>query len=139
MKINSRTILIISIIALYLERELACRNLGYWINNSSNSIIENLWLFSKPYLLVLITYVLVIKKTSLSIVPISIGIIGIIITSYKFISLETWQYNNIENYELFTPHDSSEIRIIFIICINVIFYVTSFCYYKNEKMKTNNI
>ena len=83
MKINSRTILIISIIALYLERELAFRNLGYWINNSSNSIIENLWLFSKPYLLVLITYVLVIKKTYLSIVPISIGIIGIMWINYR--------------------------------------------------------
>ena len=135
MKIISRTILIISIIALYLERELAFRNLGYWINNSSNSTIENLWLFSKPYLLVLITYVLVIKKTYLSIVPISIGIIGIIITSYKFISIETWQYNNIENYELFTLHDSSEIRILFIICIKIIFYATSFFYYYRVKFR----
>ena len=42
-----------------------------------------------------------------------------------------WQYNNFDDYELFTPHDSLEIRTIFTICIKIVFYATAFwSYYK---------
>lgn len=122
MRFNSKTILILCILALYLERELACRNLGYWINNTNNTFLENLWLFSKPYQLVLLTFFLVVRKNKLSIIPIILGIIGIIRTSNRFITWEIWQYNNFEDYELFTPHDSLEIRTIFIITTKLIFY-----------------
>ena len=128
---NSRAILILCILALYLEKELACRNLGYWINNTNNTFLENLWLFSKPYHLVLITFYLVTNKDKISVIPISLGIIGLVSSSYRFITREIWQYNHFDDYELFTPHDSLEIRTIFTICIKIVFYATAFCtYYK---------
>ena len=140
MRFNSKAILIFCILALYLERELACRNLGYWINNTNNTFLENLWLFSKPYHLVLITFYLVINKDKISTIPISLGIIEIIRTSYRFISREMWQYNHFEDYELFTPYDSLEIRTIFTICVKIIFYATAFwSHYKFSRsyLKTN--
>jgi hypothetical protein len=131
MRFNSKEILILCILALYLERELACRNLGYWINNTNNTFLENLWLFSKPYQLILLTFFLVVRKHKLSIIPIIIGIIGIISTSNRFITWEIWQYNNFDDYELFTSGDSLEIRTIFTICVKIVFYATAFCsYYK---------
>ena len=126
---NRTRILIICIIALYLERELACRNLAYWVNNSNFGLLEALWLFTKPYYLVLLTLFLVVRKNKFSIIPITLGIIGIIRTSNRFITREIWQYNHFENYELFTPHDSLEIRSIFTICIKIVFYATAFWSY----------
>ena len=110
-----KIILIICLVALYFERELACRNLGYWINNTNYTLLESLWLFTKPYYLVLLTFFIVVRKNKLSIIPIILGIIGIIRKSNRFITWEIWQYNNFDDYELFTPHDSLEIRTIFII------------------------
>ena len=128
---TSKAILIFCLISLYLERELACRNLGYWINNSNYSLLESLWMFTKPYYLVLLTFFLVVRKNKLSIIPIILGIIGIIRKSNRFITWELWQYNNFDDYELFTPHDSLEIRTIFTICIKIVFYATAFwSYYK---------
>ena len=131
---NSKIILIFCLISLYFERELACRNLGYWINNSNYSLLESLWIFTKPYYIVLLTFFLVVRKSKLSIIPIILGIIGIIRTLYRFISRELWQYNHFEDYELFTTYDSLEIRTIFIISIKLIFYITSF----SISLKTNN-
>ena len=131
MRFNSKAILILCILALYLERELACRNLGYWINNTNNTFLENLWLFSKPYHLVLITFYLVTNKDKISIIPISLGIIALVSSSYRFITSEIWQYNHYDDYELFTPYDSLEIRKIFTICVKIVFYATAFwSYYK---------
>ena len=127
----SKIILIFCLISIYFERELACRNLGYWINNSNYSLLESLWIFTKPYYIVLLTFFLVVRKSKLSIIPIMLGIIGIIRTSYWFISSELWQYNNFDDYELFTPHDSLEIRTIFTLCVKIVFFATAFwSYYK---------
>ena len=137
---NSKIILIFCLISLYFERELACRNLSYWINNSNYSLLESLWMFTKPYYIVLLTFFLVVRKSKLSVIPIIVGIIGIIRTSYWFISWELWQYNNFDDYELFTPHDSLEIRTIFTICVKIVFYSTAFwCYYKfyRSNLRTN--
>ena len=68
-------------------------------------------------------------SSKFSIIPIILGIIGIIRTSNRFITLEIWQYNHFEHYELFTPHDSFEIRTIFTICIKIVFYATAFWSY----------
>ena len=128
---NSKIILIFCLISLYFERELACRNLGYWINNTNYTLLESLWLFTKPYYIVLLTFFLVVRKNKLSIIPIILGIIGIIRKSNRFITWEIWQYNNFDDYELFTPYDSLEIRTIFTICIKIVFYATAFwSYYK---------
>ena len=128
---HKKIVLFICLVALYLERELACRNLSYWINNTNYTLLESLWLFTKPYYLVLLTFFLVVRKNKLSVIPIILGIIGIIRTSYWFISRELWQYNNFDDYELFTPHDSLEIRTIFTICVKIVFYATAFwSYYK---------
>ena len=135
---NSKIILIFCLISLYFERELACRHLAYWINNTNYTLLENLWLFSKPYHLMLLIILLVYKKPNFSIIPITLGIIGIIRTSYRFISREIWQYNHFEDYELFTPHDSLEIRTIFTISVKIVFYLTSFLFYlKNKKTFAN--
>ena len=128
---HKKIILIICLIALYFERELACRNLGYWINNTNYTLLESLWLFTKPYYIVLLTFFLVVRKNKLSIIPIILGIIGIIRKSNRFITWEIWQYNNFDDYELFTPYDSLEIRTIFTICVKFVFYATAFwSYYK---------
>ena len=88
-------------------------------------------MYTKPYYLVLFTFFLVVRKSKLSVIPIILGIIGIIRTSYWFISRELWQYNNFDDYELFTPHDSLEIRTIFTLCVKSVFYATAFwSYYK---------
>jgi len=140
MRFNSKAILILCILALYLERELACRNLGYWINNTNNTFLENLWLFSKPYQLVLLTLFLVVRKHKLSIIPIILGIIGIIRKSNRFITWEIWQYNHFEDYELFTPYDSLEIRTIFTLCVKIVFYAIAFwSHYKFSRsyLRTN--
>lgn len=133
-KIIYKYILLACILALYFERELACRNLAYWVNNDNHSILENLWLFTKPYQLVLLTFLLVYKKPKLSIIPITLGIIRITTTLYLFITKELWQYNNFEDYELFTPYDSHEIRTIFTISVKIVFYLTSYLFY----IKTRN-
>ena len=130
---QKKIILIICIVALYFERELACRNLGYWINNTNNTFLENLWLFSKPYHLVLITFYLVTNKDKISIIPISLGIIGLVSSSYRFITSELWQYNQFDDYELFTPYDSLEIRTIFTLSVKLIFYLTSLLMYQKVK------
>ena len=131
---HKKIILIICLVALYFERELACRNLGYWINNTNYTLLESLWLFTKPYYLVLLTFFLVVRKNKLSIIPIILGIIGIIRKSNRFITWEIWQYNNFDDYELFTPYDSLEIRTIFTICVKIVFYATAFwSYYKLYK------
>ena len=137
---HKKIILIICLVALYFERELACRNLGYWINNANYTILESLWLFTKPYYLLLLTFFLVIRKNKLSIIAIIFGIIGIIRKSNRFITWELWQYNNFDDYELFTPHDSLEIRTIFTICVKIVFYATAFwSYYKfsRSNLRTN--
>ncbi len=135
---HKKIILIICILVLYLERELACRNLSYWINNSNYTLLESLWLFTEPYYLVLLTLFLVIRKNKFSVIPIILGIIGIIQTSHRFITWELWQYNHIDDYELFTPHDSLEIRTIFMICVKIVFYTTAFwSYYKFSKCNIN--
>ena len=136
---HKKIILIICLVALYFERELACRNLSYWINNTNYTILESLWLYTKPYYLVLLTFFLVVRKNKLSIIPIILGIIGIIRKSNRFITWELWQYNNFDDYELFTPHDSLEIRTIFTICIKIVFYATAFwSYYKFDKSNLRN-
>ena len=78
-------------------------------------------MFTKPYYVVLLTFFLVVRKSKLSVIPIILGIIGIIRTSYWFISRELWQYNNFDDYELFAPHDSHEIRTIFTISVKIVF------------------
>ena len=130
---QKKIILIICLVALYFERELACRNLGYWINNTNNTFLENLWLFSKPYHLVLITFYLVTNKDKISIIPISLGIIGLVSSSYRFITSEILQYNQFDDYELFTPYDSLEIRTIFTLSVKLIFYLTSLLMYQKVK------
>jgi hypothetical protein len=135
---HKKIVLFICLLALYLERELACRNLAYWINNTNNTLLENLWLFIEPYNLVILTSFLVIKKHKLSIIPIIIGMLGIIRISYRFISMEIWQFNHFEDYELFTPYDSLEIRTIFIISVHIIFFMTSLWAFLNNQ-KTNPI
>ena len=140
MKNNNHIILILCIALLYLERELACRNLGYWVNNVNNNFLENLWLFSKPYYMVLITFYLVSNKDKISIIAILLGIIDILNSSYRFINRELWQYNHIEDYKLFTPYDSLEIRTIFTISVKIVFYSTAFwSYYQLYKrnLRTN--
>ena len=131
---NSKIILIFCIISIYLERELACRNLGYWINNTNYTLLESLWMYTKPYYLVLLTFFLVVRNNKFSVIPIILGIIGILQTSHRFITWEFWQYNNFDDYELFTSGDSLEIRTIFTILVKLVFYFTSFLIYK----KTNN-
>lgn len=135
---HKKIILIICLVAIYFERELACRNLGYWINYTNYTLLESLWLFTKPYYLVLLTFFLVVRKNKLSIIPISLGIIGLVSSSYGFITNELWQYNNFEDYQLFTPYDSLEIRKIFTICIKIVFYLTSFLFYLKSKKKFAN-
>ena len=130
---HKKIILIICLLALYLERVLAYRNLGYWINNTGYTLLESLWFFTKPYYLVLLTFYLVVRKNKLSIIPIILGIIGIIRTSYWFISRELWQYNNFDDYELFTPYDSLEIRTIFTLSVKLIFYLTSLLMYQKVR------
>jgi len=129
---HKKIILIICLVALYFERELACRNLGYWINNTNYTLLESLWLFTKPYCLVLLTFFLVVRKNKLSIIPIILGIIGIIRKSNRFITWEIWQYNNFDDYELFTPHDSLEIRTIFTLSVKLIYYITSLLMYQKK-------
>ena len=126
---HKKIILIICLLALYLERELACRNLGCWVNNDNYNLLENLWLFSKPYHLVITTFFLVVRKNIL------IGIIGLVSSSYQFITMEIWQYNNFDDYQLFTPYDSLEIRTIFKLCVKIIFY--SIAYKSYLLTKTN--
>ena len=129
---HKKIILIICLVALYFERELACRNLGYWINNTNYTLLESLWLFTKPYYLVLLTFFLVVRKSNLSVIPIILAIIGIIRKSYWFISRELLQYNNFDDYEIFTPHDSLEIRTIFTLSVKLIFYITSLLMYQKK-------
>ena len=64
--------------------------------------------------------------------------LGIIRISYRFISMEIWQFNHFEDYELFTPYDSLEIRTIFIISVHIIFFMTSLWAFLNNQ-KTNPI
>ena len=66
-----------------------------------------------------------------------LGIIGIMQTSHRFITWELWQYNHIDDYELFTPHDSLEIRTIFTICVKIVFYATAFWSY--HKFSRSNL
>ena len=53
---HKKIILIICLVTLYFERELAFRNLGYWINNTNYTLLESHWLFTKPYYLVLLSF-----------------------------------------------------------------------------------
>ena len=75
----------------------------------------------RGYHLVLLTLFNVIKKHKLSRIPIIIVILGIIRISYRFISMEIRQFNHFEDYELFTPYDSLEIRTIFTLSIKLVF------------------
>jgi hypothetical protein len=131
-KISNEFILKILIFALYLERELASRNLSYWINNHSNTFAENLYLFTKPYLLVILTLFLVLKKSKLTIVGIAIGVLDLLKDSYHFISLEFWQIKHQPNHTLFTDYDSHEIRFIYTLIVKVIFYLIAYKLYRNS-------
>ena len=128
---NSRIILISCIILLYFERELATRNLSYWVNQNHITFLEILWLFLNPYILPILTLFLIIKRFKLSIVPIIYGFYKVFFKSYFFIKREIWQYSNFDNYQLFTPYDSYEIRTIITIFISIIFYSTAIlCFYQ---------
>ena len=96
---NSKFILIFCLILLYFERELACRNLSYWINQDHITFLEIVWFFFNPYILPIFTLFLIIKKSKLSIVPIIYGFYKVFIKSYFFIKREIWQSNNFDNYQ----------------------------------------
>ncbi len=132
---NSKFILIFCLMIIYLERELAGRNLSYWFNQSHLTFLEIIWLFSKPYILPIITLILIVKKSKLSIVPIIYGSFKVFLKSYFFIKQEIWQYNNFNDYQLFTQYDSYEIRSIITIFISIVFYSTAILCFINIKTR----
>ncbi len=131
-------ILLFCVGILYFQNELTCRNLCYWLNNSQNGFVSNIYYFLKPYVFPLLALLFLIKEYRVfTLIICCYNLIIVSSTLYAFLKHELWQYSNIENY--LSTIEMHEIHILSYVFLSFVIYILPIIFFYIQKISFKNL